>query len=97
MSNAWEIKNEAVKEIVKDYVEYVEFNYLGRNLKEHSYIMFFATDILTKLCQNREESPLKLLEDYHNKMFDFSIANPNTEKIFSIGLQVIDSIIEQFM
>ena len=97
MNSAWKIQNEAVKDVVKDFIEYIEFNDLGRTFKEHSYMMFFAMDILTKLSQNREECPLKLLEDYHDKMFDFSMVNPNTEEMFSVGLMVIDSIMEQFM
>ncbi len=97
MSNAWKIQNETVKDIVKDYIEYVEYNDLGRNLKEHSYIMFFAMDILEELSRNRDKSPLELLENYHEKMFTFSHANQYTEKMFSIGLQVIDDILDQFM
>lgn len=97
MGNAWKIQNESVKDVVKDYIECVEYNGLGRNLKEHSYIMFFAMDILEELSRNHDRSPLELLENYHEKMFEFSQVNPNTEEMFSIGLQVIDSILEQFM
>ena len=97
MNGAWKIQNEAVKDAVKDFIEYVGYNDLGRSLKEHSYMMFFAMDILEELSRNREKSPLDLLEDYHEKMFTFSMANPNTEEMFSVGLMVIDSIMEQFM
>lgn len=97
MNSAWKIQNEAVKDVVKDYIECVEYNDLGRNLKEHSYIMFFAMDILEELSRNNEKSPLELLEDYHEKMFTFSHVNQYTEEIFSVGLMVIDSIMEQFM
>ena len=97
MSNAWKIQNEAVKDIVKDYIECVEYDNLGRNLKEHSYIMFFAMDILEELSRNRDKGPLELLENYHEKMFTFSHANQYTEEMFSVGLMVIDGILEQFM
>ena len=97
MNSTWEIQNEAAKDLVKDYIEYRDYNNFGRDIKEQSYIMFFAMDIFEKLCRNYDNSPLELLTDYHEKMFEFSLANPNTETFFSVGLRVIDDILDQLM
>ncbi len=90
--------NETAKEIVKDYGEYLEDLFsslpLEYTLEQISYSRWAISKLLSKLDRYASIPPLLTMENFRNKLYEFSCINKRTSLIFVVAYRTVDDAID---
>lgn len=93
------IQYEIALSVVKDYAEYLNFTYelYGYDTERFSYCKWAVSEVLKCLEYNQTSAPLFVIENFRDKMKEYSRMNQKSKIIFSAAYETAEEIIDLFM
>ena len=92
--------NESVKNMIRWYIrENEKHQYLWQTdeYKQEVYSLWAARELLNELRKNKGKPPLIAMEDFRDKMDQYSCMNPATSFIFSVAKDTVEMFIDMII
>ena len=91
--------NEMAIQVVQKYIERLERQHihpwLSSEFAQRSYAISAANDILDELRNNDSTPPLVVIEEYREKMDEYSCLNSFGSFMFSVAYDIAEDIINE--
>lgn len=93
--------NEMAIQVVQEYIERLERQHIhpwqSSEFAQQSYSISAANDILYELKKNTSLPPLTIIEEYRDKMDEYSCLNSFGSFIFSVSHDIAEDIIDELI
>lgn len=93
--------NKMAISVVKNYIERLEcipvHYWRSSEFAQKCYSIMAANDILELLSQDEDEPPLGIIEEYREKMDEYSCVNSTSSFIFSVSHDTAEDIVDELI
>lgn len=88
-------------QVIQDYIKRLKHQpkelWLSTEFEQQSYSKWVANDILGRLKRERSIPPLQLLEEYRERMDEYSCCNSKNSFMFSVAHDTAEDIIDELI